>query len=103
MNSLLDMIPATTIEERFRRFHEANPHVFEKLVELAREVKRSGMKRCGISFLWERARWFWAVETNGDDYRLNNVFRSRYARLLIETYPDEFGNGFFETRVLKAE
>lgn len=106
MTTLLDfagLADTRSIQERFEAFHRANEHVLAKLVELAREARAAGMKKCGISLLWERARWYWSVETHGDDYKLNNLFRSRYARLMEQLYPDEFGNGFFETRQLKAE
>lgn len=31
-----------TIQERFDEFHRNNPHVFDKLVEIALDAKRSG-------------------------------------------------------------
>ena len=106
MPDLLDFIgsESRSVQERFDAFHRAHPEVLAKLVELARAVKRTGLKRCGISLLWERARWYWTFERTADEgeYKLDNYLRSRYVRLMIETYPDEF-DGFFELRQLKAK
>lgn len=104
MTTLLDFIDLRdrSIQERFEEFHRLHPEVMDKLVDLAREVKRGGLKRCGISLLWERARWYWTFERPEVGFKLDNFFRSRYVRLIMATYPEEFGE-FFETRELKAE
>ena len=89
-----------TIEQRFWDFHEANPNVYYALVSLARQAREAGKKRVGIAMLWERMRWELWVRTHGDDYRLNNNFRSRYARLIAAQEPDLAD--VFETRKLRA-
>lgn len=91
-----------TIEAAFRAFHAANPHVYTTLVRLAREAKAAGRARIGIGIgmLWEVMRWHLYLETKGDEYQLNNNFRSRYARLLMEREAELAG--LFETRVLRA-
>ena len=89
-----------TIQERFLDFHGRHPDVFVELVRLARQVRSRGRK-VGIKTLWERMRWSFEIEI-GTDWKLNNNFTSRYARLMIEKYPTEF-SGFFETRELKAK
>jgi hypothetical protein len=86
------------IQAGFARFHTDNPHVYEKLVELALQAKANGHKSIGIGLLWERMRWFNLVETTGDTYALNNNYRSRYARLIMSTVPAL--DGFFKTRAL---
>lgn len=104
MTTLLDFIDARdrTIQERFEDFHQRHPEVLAKLVELAREVKTRG-KRCGIRTLWEKMRWAFEIERDADDeWKLNDHYHSRFARLIVETHPDEF-DGFFELRQLKAE
>lgn len=101
MTDLFDVL-APTVQERFDTFHRLHPEVFTMLVKLARQVKAAGMPKCGISLLWERLRWYWTFERRGEEeFKLNNVYRSRYVRLMIETYPDEF-TGFFELRKLKS-
>ena len=84
----LDFTKPLTRKERFEQFHEANPHVYENLEELAFKLVNRGVKRFGISLLYENLRWHFLMTTTGDEFRLNNNFRSHYARLLIENHPE---------------
>jgi len=81
-----------SIADRFARFHEANPHVYRNLVQLAR-MKRIGRpnRKLSIDFLYAilRDRYDEAhVLPDGEEYYLNNDFRSRYSRLIMEKEPD---------------
>ncbi len=90
-----------SIQERFEEFHRANPAVYALLVRFAREAHAAGARGVGIGALWERLRWHVAVEVrSGDGYRLNNDYRSRYARLIAGEHPELAG--LFETRKLRA-
>ena len=92
-----------TIEEAFEAFHAANPHVYRHLVRLARVWReRRGDERLGIGMLFEVLRWQLKVETRDGDsaWRLNNNYRSHYARLIMDREPDLAG--VFETRALHA-
>jgi hypothetical protein len=93
-------VDVRSIDERFRQFHEKNPQVLDRLVKLAREAISVGKKRIGAKTLVEVARWHFWLETDGDEFKINNSFTSRYARLLVETHP-EF-EGLFETRELRS-
>jgi hypothetical protein len=89
------------IQRRFLAFHRANPFVYLKLVELARRARDRGMTRYGIRRLWEVMRWEIAMDIQRDgEFRLNDHFHSRYARLIMEQEPDLAG--FFETRFLRS-
>lgn len=46
-----------SIQARFRRFHEANPEVYEALVRMARRIKASGQSSYSISGIYEVARY----------------------------------------------
>lgn len=87
-----------TIGERFATFHAANPWVYEALVQLARQTNRGGLHPLGIGMLFEVLRWQWMRSTLGDDFKLNNDYRSRYARLIMDSEPDLAD--VFETRTL---
>lgn len=90
-----------TTQERFEDFHEAHPEVFRFLVNTCYELQRKGFKHYGIKGLWERARWHFQVEKDlGEEFKLNNNYHSRYARLIISEYPDL--DGFFELRELRS-
>ena len=89
-----------TIQERFEDFHRRCPQVYRELVRFALEAKRHG-RRVGIRMIWERMRWYFYVERLDDeDYKLNDHYTSRYARLIDHQEPEL--NGFFELRKLRA-
>jgi len=95
--------PRRSIEERFRKFHEANPQILAELMKLARRARARGVARLGIRMLWERLRWQLTVETYdpaGTPFKLNDHYHSRYVRLLCEQDP-ELGR-LFELRELRA-
>jgi hypothetical protein len=77
-----------TLAERFARFHQLNPAVYAVLVALTRDyVRRTGRDRVGIASVFERARWEYALRTT-ESPRLNNSYRSFYARLIMSQEPD---------------
>ncbi|HEX6579232.1 MAG TPA: hypothetical protein VF082_12780 [Jiangellaceae bacterium] len=84
---LLDLLCPPSLAEKFRRFHEDNPHVYTALVTLAREWKSRTGGRVGIAALFEVARWHMALETTSTP-KLNNSYRSFYARLIMASEPD---------------
>ena len=98
MTAQLGLLDAT-IQQRFEAFHEANPHVYSRLLLMTRNLHRLGRERVGIATLYEALRYE-TLTTTGDHYRLNNSFRSHYARLIMETHPDLAG--MFLTRALVA-
>lgn len=87
------------IDAEFSHFLAQNPHVYSAVVRLAREAKDAGFP-CGIATIWERLRWHYGVEIRGGTFRLNNNYRSRMARLVMDNEPDL--RGFFEIRELRA-
>ena len=99
--SLLDETDSSeaTIQERFERFHVENPHVYRELALIARRWKSRGHDRGSISMIFEVIRYRAGLRTRSDDFKLNNSFRSRYARLLMAREPDLAE--FFETRELQ--
>jgi hypothetical protein len=98
-----DLFLVDRLQRDFESFHQANPEVYARLVALARAYLESGRPREGIGHLWEVMRWqLWLETRRGerDPYRLNNNWRSRYARLIMEREPDLAQ--FFETRRLRS-
>lgn len=91
-----------TIAERFARFDQANPRVYSTLVRLAREwVAQTGRRKVGIATLYETARWHIAIATSDPDYKLNNNFRSFYARKIMREERDL--HGLFDLRRSAAD
>jgi hypothetical protein len=93
-----------TIFERFCEFNTANPWVYYKLVELAKDLKARGYKHGAIGMLWEVLRWQHMTQTPHDpssEFKLNDHYRSHYARLLMQHVPEL--KDFFETRQLRSQ
>jgi len=88
------------LDDRFWRFHEANPQVYRQLRRLAFEAVRKGRNKIGMKMLFEVLRWEVWMQTEGEDWKLNNSYTSRYARLLMDQERDLAG--LFETRMLKS-
>lgn len=76
-----------TLDERFAAFHRANPWIADRLEQMTDELVAAGRARVGVGMLFEVLRWQSQRATTGDPFRLNNSYRSRYARLLIERRP----------------
>lgn len=91
-----------TIQERFEAFHADNPWVLTALVELIVFLQAKGRRKLGIGMLWEHLRWQVFISTTdaSSGFKLNDHYRSRYVRLLVEQHP-EFA-GLFELRELRA-
>lgn len=97
----LDDPKPRTIQERFERFHAGHPDVYSLFKRFAFELLRTGHRRYGAKSIMERIRWHVATSSGAsEDFKLNNIYTSRYARMLIEEHP-EF-EGFFELRALQA-
>lgn len=92
-----------TIDEAFNAFDAANPHVYDNLVRLTKRLRTAGRRRVGIGHLFEVLRWEYAIQTDHKEsqYTLNNNFRSRYARKIIDENPDL--QDMFEIRELKSK
>ncbi|KPC72078.1 hypothetical protein ADL27_52795, partial [Streptomyces sp. NRRL F-6602] len=97
-----EMAEGATIQARFEAFHRHNPWVLQQLEALAAHVLDQGSRRIGISMLFELLRYRYGVATHGGEFRrLNNDFRSRYARLICERHPE--WRSRFELRALRSE
>jgi hypothetical protein len=103
-----DPHPAS-IQARFESFHRNNPAVLRAIIQIARDAKSRGYKTWSINGVFEILRWSRKYAplraqlqlTDGEGFALNNIFRSRYSRLVEEVAPDL--KGFFLTRKLQSE
>jgi hypothetical protein len=90
-----------TIQEQFEDFDARHPDVKYEIARRAKRLRSVGWKHYGIHAIWEAMRYDRALHGTGDEYKLNDHFTSRYARLVMREW-DEL-RGFFELRVLKAK
>ena len=80
----------------FEIFDQENPEVYEIVKKYTFQAIDSGRQRFGIAMIYERVRWYIAIETRGDTFKLNNNFKAFYARKFIHEYPQH--KDFFELR-----
>lgn len=94
---------AASIEARFWRFHRAHPDVYAEIVRLCRAWRAAEGDRWGIDGAFAVLRWerqMAGLPDAHETYKLNDHYRSRYARLIQEQEPDLAG--IFETRALRS-
>lgn len=104
------MPQSSTIQQRaeaFEAFHKTNPHVYQHILKLAREIKAiKDVKRWSIRNIWQKLRWDVVIELNKpederrlniDVYKLNDHHTPFYARMMMRDHPDEF-RGWLEIR-----
>lgn len=93
--------PKNALEAQFWEYHKTNPKVYSLFGKFAGEAARANRGNFGVGAIFERMRWFTAIETFGEEYKLNNNYRAYYGRLWMRDNPEY--DGFFSTRVLRAK
>ena len=93
-----------SIDDRFHAFHARHPEVYAALLRLANDAWSRGRHRASIDVMFGALRWERFIEGLPDPaekgFKLNDHFRSRYARLLMAEHPHLAG--LFETRTLRS-
>lgn len=91
----------TTLDQRFLNYHKDNPHIYDELKKLCFKAKQNGRHKAGIGMMWEVMRWQRFLATRDPEgYKLNNSYRSRYARLIMENEKEL--EHFFDVRKLRT-
>lgn len=70
--------------------------VCDKFIELAREVKRTGLRRYSADAILHRIRWHFIIEQRRGNWKCNNNLTAPLARWAMTHHPDLAG--FFATR-----
>lgn len=91
-----------SLQDTFMAYHKANPRVYNRLVEMARELKGMGVQQYGLAALWEALRYesLTTQQTDGLPFKLSNNHRAYYARLIHQQEQDLAG--FFRLREVKG-
>ncbi len=92
----------TDLDAAFMEHHRANPAVWSLFERFALEAARAGRKHFGAKAVFERMRWHIEFETKDSlaDWKLNNNYTSRYARMFAERHPEHAD--LFQFRELKS-
>lgn len=92
--------PHESLDTQFERWLAANPHVLDAFISLARQARAAGCQRIGAKLIVERLRWEYLLQTHNDDFKLNNNYTSRLARLAADRCPELAA--MFEFRELRS-
>jgi hypothetical protein len=91
-----------TIDQAFREFDEANPHVWDRFKQLALQLITSGKDRYSAKTIICVIRFEHDLKTvSSDQFKINDIHHSRYARKFASEYPEY--EGFFELRQLRSK
>lgn len=77
-----------TLDERFAKWIEANPLVLDVFIRRARQFIAQGRRKIGSKRIVEDMRWDEDLLTNGDPFKINNLFVSRLTRRAIAACPE---------------
>jgi hypothetical protein len=89
---------------KFVLFHDAYPHIYDGIVERARELKRLGFTNVGVRYCFEHQRYSRDPRSPIDDgfaYALDNNFAAWYGRLIAAQERDLAD--FFRMRRTRGE
>lgn len=92
------------IDRAFRKFHGKHPNVYEELRRLSFDWIRVRRCRWSVDAAYQVLRWqrhMAGLPDESEAFKLNDHYRSRYARLLMANEPEL--EGLFELRALAAE
>ncbi len=100
LDHLFDHYPLEVLE-RFKRYHRENPDVYIEFKQFAQQMRNAGRSRYSAEAIINAIRWHRDLKTTGDVFKINNDFKSIYARLLIYYHP-EFAD-FFQLRCIRSK
>ncbi len=92
---LFDRWQMVPLQQRWREFHAANPHVYAHFERLALKAAQFRV-RFGAKAIWEVMRWEMAINTTEAEPKLNNSYTAYYAREFVRRHPEH--TGLFEMR-----
>lgn len=93
--------PKSEREAAFWKYHDENPDIYDGFDRFARDVVRSNRDTFGAQAIFERLRWFMAIERDEDSFKVNNNYSGYYARLWMRNNPTQ--RGLFRRRRLRAQ
>ena len=94
---------ADQIEAAWRRFHEANPRVWNLFQQFAFELINKGRTHCSADMILHRIRFEMAGEViTQEPVRINNNHSTYYSDLFMSTYP-QHGTFFSKRRRISED
>jgi hypothetical protein len=94
------MSKANNYDTKFTEFDKKFPEVRKALTSMARQTKAAGFAHYSMKTLYCVLRHEINLSPTPKPYKLNDIYHSRYARLIMDTNADL--QGFFELRELRS-
>ena len=86
---------------KFRKFHFANPHIYQTFSIYSWDAANVGHKVFSHWLIMNRIRWDSLIQTDGEKYKIPNEFIAFYARMFMIRHP-QLG-AFFKIKRMKGE
>lgn len=93
-DDLLDWLAHTADQnmiEQYKRWDASNPEFYPLFCRFTKQLVDRGFKNIGVALIFERIRWESMVRTQGEPFKLNNNYRSIYARRFMHEHPQYAG------------
>ena len=88
-------------KQKFRKFHFANPLVYQTFSIYSWDASKAGHKVFSHWLIMNRIRWDSLLKTDGEKYKIPNEFIAFYARMFMIRHP-QLGT-FFKIKRMKGE
>jgi hypothetical protein len=92
---------STELENEARKFVAAHPEIWRLFLRFTHELIGAGREHYSSDAVLHRIRWYTAVESHGEEFKVNNNFSAVFARWFHDAYPERAG--FFRTRQRVSE
>lgn len=89
-----------SIDQRFTDYHKDHPQVYEWFKTFALQAIDRKKGKTSAKLIVNRIRWEMNFQVIGEDYRINDAYSSRYARLFIKDFPEY--TSYLEMRELRS-
>ena len=86
---------------KFRKFHFANPHIYQTFSIYSWDAAKAGHKVFSHWLIMNRIRWDSLIQTDGEKYKIPNEYIAFYARMFMIRHP-QLG-AFFKIKRMKGE
>ena len=90
-----------SIRDGFNKFHQENPHVYKAFEEQAFKAINRGRTKISSKLIINWIRWHDFLESNDQNFKINDAYQSYYARHFIAENPQH--SEIFEFRRLRNE
>lgn len=99
--NLIDFKKWDETKGKFRKFHFANPHIYQTFSIYSWDAAKAGHKVFSHWLIMNRIRWDSLIQTDGEKYKIPNEFIAFYARMFMIRHP-QLG-AFFKIKRMKGE